>query len=435
MKISRRQFLAAAGMTAVGGVMMGHAACVEDTPDRSGQDSMGVAIRTDTWQNIRSHFKLDKKVIHMAGLFLSSHPTPVRRAIMEYRRSLNKNPTRYVMENNSSLRSQVRQAAARYMGVQPNEIALTDSTTMGTALVITGLHIREDQEMLTAECDYYSTHESMRYQKARSGASMRVIPLYRQIRTVTEDEIVETLIGQVRPETRLITATWVHSATGLKIPVRRIAERLDKINAERKDADRAVFFVDGVHGLGVEDAVIADLGCDFFSAGTHKWMFGPRGTGILWGHPRAHHYISPTIPTFTPDSGWGGRMTPGGFKSFEYQWALAEAFKYHEQIGRRRVQERIHSLAGQLKEGLQSMDHVTLYTPMAKNLSSGIVCFDVNGMSPNDVVEALLRQKIVASTTPYSLSHARLTPGIYNTPEEMDAVLRAVRGIGQGLVK
>jgi len=333
------------------------------------------------------------------------------------------------MENNSSLRTQVRQAAARYMGVKPDEIALTDSTTMGTALVITGLRIRENQEMLTAEFDYYSTHESMRYQKERSGASMRVIPLYRDVRTVTEEEVVDALIGNIRPETRLVTATWVHSATGLKVPIRSIAERVIAINADRSYEDRVIFFVDGVHGLGVEDTQVGELGCDFFSAGTHKWMFGPRGTGVLWGHPRAQDSVVPTIPTFTPDAGWGGRISPGGFKAFEHQWALAEAFTYHEAIGRGRVQERIHSLASQIKEGLKPMKHVILYTPMAQHLSSGLVCFDVNGMSPPQVIEALLQQKIVASTTPYSPSYARLAPGVYNTPEEIETVLEAIRGL------
>ena len=66
------------------------------------------------------------------------------------------------------------------------------------------------------------------------------------------------------------------------------------------------------------------------------------------------------------------------------------------------------------------MDHVTLYTPMDEHLSSGIVCFDVDRMNAIQVVEALHQQNIVASDAPYSPSYARLTPGIYNTAEEME---------------
>jgi selenocysteine lyase/cysteine desulfurase len=178
-----------------------------------------------------------------------------------------------------------------------------------------------------------------------------------------------------------------------------------------------------------EDATVRDLGCDFFVAGTHKWLFGPRGSGIIWGHPRSHAAVTPTIPTFSRGAGWGVRMIPGGFKSFEHLWALAEAFRFHQRVGKRRVTQRIHALSRQLKEGLARMPHVVLYTPMDERLSAGIVCFDVPGMNPGEVVQRLRRRNIVASVTPYSPSHARLSPGIYNTSEEMERVLRAVHAL------
>jgi len=55
----------------------------------------------------------------------------------------------------------------------------------------------------------------------------------------------------VRPQTRVIAVTWVHSSTGLKIPVGRIADALKAVNARRSEEDRALLCVDGVHGFGV----------------------------------------------------------------------------------------------------------------------------------------------------------------------------------------
>lgn len=72
------------------------------------------------------------------------------------------------------------------------------------------------------------------------------------------------------------------------------------------------------------------------------------------------------------------------------------------------------------------MSHVTLYTPRQDELSAGIVCFDVEGRSPEDVVSRLRAQDIVATTTPYAVSYPRLTPSIINTPEEIDLALRAI---------
>jgi isopenicillin-N epimerase len=231
---------------------------------------------------------------------------------------------------------------------------------MGSALVINGLDIREGQEMLTTEFDYFSTHESLRYKAERTGATVREIPLYENIQNISTDEIVDTLIDATRTQTRVMTTTWVYSSTGLKVPIRQIADRLAQINRDRNEEDRILLLVDGVHGLGVEDATMSDLGCDFLMAGTHKWMFAPRGTGIIWGNPETQAAVSPTIPTFTRTGDWGGSMTPGGFKSFEHLWAMTQAFDFHQQIGKSQISDRIHSLSRQLKEGLNQMSHVTL---------------------------------------------------------------------------
>src|SRR5207249_3239838 len=125
----------------------------------------------------------------------------------------------------------------------------------------------------------------------------------------------------------------------------------------------------------------------FFVAGCHKWLFGPRGTGLVWGNARAWTWSSaaPTIPTFSDGRTSGGLMTPGGFHSFEHRWALSEAFRFHDAIGRERVTARIRELNRQLREGLAAIPHVRLYTPLDPAVSAGISCFDVRGMSPNTV--------------------------------------------------
>jgi isopenicillin-N epimerase len=441
MGIDRRTFLSGASAVAVGGALAGLAGHrslgrAQGASDAAAEDAGSAEEATPaqhvdpTWAEVRAAFELDPDVVHLAGMLVAAHPAPVRAAIEQHRRSIDQNPARYVIGNNTRLKAEARAAAARYTGTRPSEIALTDSTTMGTALAITGLRIRDDQEMLTATLDYYSTHQAIAYQAERSGAAYREVALYDDIRSVTPDEITDALVGEIRPSTRLVTATWVHSASGLLVPVRRIADRIAELNEGRADDDRIIFFVDGVHGLGVEDTDVSELGCDLFSAGTHKWMLAPRGTGILWGHPRVHGHVRPTIPTFTHDAGWGGRMSPGGFKPFEHEWAMAEAFEFHRSIGRRRVRDRIHGLANQLKEELDAMPHVTLRSPRRHELTAGIVCFDVQGQSSTAAVRALRERGVIASRTPYARSHARLTPSIYNTENDIETALRAVRDLG-----
>jgi len=58
------------------------------------------------------------------------------------------------------------------------------------------------------------------------------------------------------------------------------------------------------------------------------------------------------------------------------------------------------------------------------------VCFEFDGHSPNGVVDNLERQSIIATTIPYTVTYPRLTPSIYNTPEEVQAAIDAVAAFG-----
>lgn len=433
--MNRRDFLIRTGLTMAAGVLAANLP-LPDAP------SVQSSADLHDWEVVRNQFPLSRDLIHMSAFFLASHPTPVREAIERHRQGLDENPIGYWFDHEEKQEAQVLHAAADYLGVEPTDIALTDSTTMGLGLLYGGLALREGQEVLTTIHDHYSTETSLRLRADRTGAIVRRIPLYRKLGAVSKEEIVETLIESVRPRTRIVAVTWVHSSTGLKLPIREMAEALRKINADRADGERALLCVDGVHGLGVEDLRLPDLGCDFFVAGTHKWLFGPRGTGLVWGHPRAWPVAQATIPTFNFDAYrvWmkeippkdipvGAIMTPGGFHSFEHRWALSEAFRFHQAIGKARVAERIYALNDQLKDGLRNLRHVKVHTPRSRDLSAGIVCFEVEGWKPDRVVEHLRQRRIIASVTPYAVQYVRLAPSLLTSPEEVEKTVEAIRTI------
>jgi isopenicillin-N epimerase len=109
-------------------------------------------------------------------------------------------PVLTLQRHNRSRQAAAREAATRYLGVAANEIALTDSTTMGVGLIYNGLRLRAGQELLTTtEQDYFVTHEALRQAALRTGASVRRLNLY--------DDTAGT--APVRsPSTR----SWRHSA-------------------------------------------------------------------------------------------------------------------------------------------------------------------------------------------------------------------------------
>ncbi|HET7746316.1 MAG TPA: aminotransferase class V-fold PLP-dependent enzyme, partial [Vicinamibacteria bacterium] len=277
MTVDRRRFLLAAGASVAAGTL---------TPGAGTRAAEAPAPSTPPdWEWVRAQFDVTRDLAHFASFYIASHPRPVREAIESLRRSIDENPFEVVEHGLFTRPNEVRAAAAAYLGGRAEEVALVRSTTEGLAHLYTGIALRPGQEILTSTHDHYSHHESIRLAAQRAAATVRKVALYDDPSAARVDEIAERLRRALTPATRLVGVTWVHSSTGVKLPLRRLAEVIAAANRGRSAEDAALLLVDGVHGLGVEDETVAETGCDFFVAGTHKWIFGPRGTGIVWGRP------------------------------------------------------------------------------------------------------------------------------------------------------
>lgn len=392
------------------------------------------------WESVLKLFNYNREYVQLgASQFIVSHPEPVRTAIENFRRELDENPVLYTGENEMGMMQRVREIAAAYFAV-PNadDIAMTDSTTMGLGTIYTALNLQKGHEVLTTNHDHYSQHEAIRQATQRSGGSFRRIDLYKNLAEVTTEEIVDSVVRNISEQTRVLGITWVHSSSGLKLPVPAITKALAKINAGRDAQNKVLLLLDGVHGFGIEMETFPELGCDFFIAGCHKWIYGPRGNGLVAATREAWQLVNPVIPSFTdtmevviaeeerPKEMDGLQMTPGGFHALEHRWALYDAFKMHLDLGKQQVWDRVHQLNRLCKEGLADMPHVTLHTPLADEFSAGIISFEVDGYTTPETVEALLKKKVVATAAPYKTSWARFTPGIINSEEEVMKGLEAV---------
>jgi isopenicillin-N epimerase len=427
--LSRKDFLIRTGLW-IGGTLLTQT----EVPSAYAAD-----YTNHSWENFRKLFKLNTHQIHMSHFYLTSHPKPVRNAIEEIRDGLDLNPIEYIHSNQERLETAVLCSAAKYMDVNPQDIALTDSTTMGLGLVYSSLELSSNQEILTTTHDHYSTETALQLRAARTGAKIKRTSLYEHGEQVTTDQLVERLTKNISINTRYVVLTWVHSVTGMKLPIEKICAAIAKLNKKRTEKNRIIVCVDGVHGFGAESISIPELGCDFFIAGTHKWIFGPRGTGLVWAKPESWRYAQATIPSFSGDlyDIWMGTMepkpqtnhvlmTPGGFHSFEHRWAVDKAFELHMQVGKKKIQDRIHFLNTMLKQGLSKMKKIKLITPMDEGLSAGIVCFEVEGKKPGTFVKELEKHHIIASTTPYRERYARLSPSLVTLEADVEKTLRAI---------
>lgn len=385
------------------------------------------------WDEVHDQFSLDPDFVHLSLGALTPHPKVVQHAIKKYRDELDHNPWLSYLQKEMRNHA-VLDAVAAYLRTTRNQIVLTESTTMGLAVVYSGLKIKRGEEILTTFHEHYAADKLFGYAAQRTGASVKKIALYEHPSEANEKEVVNRIVASITDNTRVVALTWVQSCYGVKLPLLEITVAIQKVNDSRKEENKIIVCADAVHGLGVEVFCSVDeLGCDFFIAGCHKWLFGPRGTGLVWGSERAWDNVDPIITSFDQEAYLPWRKkeheedivpkarscNPGGFQAFEHRWALREAFLLHEKIGRKKIRDRIYSLAALCKTQLKQLSKVVLYTPFSPEMSSGLVCFDVRGVPPEIIVKKMLENKIIISQTPYRFSCLRITPSIYNTERDV----------------
>jgi L-cysteine/cystine lyase len=157
-------------------------------------------------------------------------------------------------------RTTVRALLAAQVGVAPERLALTDSTTQGVHVVVTGLQLRPEDEVVTTDAEHFGLTGPL----VASGARLRIA----RVKGRPAAEYFDAIAGLVTPKARLIAISAVSWIDGTVFPCSTLRE-----------ATGVPVLVDGAQAAG---ALEVDAGAvDFFTVSAQKWLCGPDATGAL----------------------------------------------------------------------------------------------------------------------------------------------------------
>ncbi len=293
-------------------------------------------------------------------------------------------------------RERIRGGIAAVLGTAAELVALTDSTTRGCQIVIAGLGLSADDDVVTTDQEHFGLLGPLH----ESGA-----------RIVVTEADEDALLAAVSPRTRLIAVSHVLWTTGRRLDLSRL-----------RRPDGPPLLVDGAQSAG---AIPVDLAAaDFYTVSAQKWLCGPDPSGALF--VRDPERLPVTLPSaFSPlshesdgsfapkdgarrfDSGWIGTPALAGL---EAALAVHPEWRY----------ERAAAMAARCLELLEPL--VDVVTPPS---NSTLVSFRPSG-DPTELVAALENRNVLVRELPgYGL--VRASCGWWTSEDDLS---RLAEGLG-----
>jgi selenocysteine lyase/cysteine desulfurase len=300
-----------------------------------------------------------------------------------------------------------RDVLARFLGTSRGELALTHNATESMNLIASGMDLQRGDEVLLTDQEHPSGKGCWLLQQARRGIRVREAKL--PVPPEREEDLLEVILREIRPETKVLSFSGITTHTGLRLPVKRICA------AARERGLTTV--VDGAHMPGQVPLRIDDLGCDAFAGSLHKWMLTPPGCGVLYVRKEFQTKLWPTIVV----DGWQNAkdavkyMQLGCNNRAEWEGALA-AVRWIEEIGRERIEKRIHQLARMTYERARQIPYLRVLTAADERLYGGMVAFEVDRPDYAPLWKKLAERKIWTLRGP----KIRISTHIHTRPEDIE---------------
>ena len=322
-----------------------------------------------------------------------------------------------------------RDALAATLGVPPDEIAFTRNATEALKALILGYNrLKVGDAVLYADLDYDAMQACMASLGQRRGVAVVKIALPEP---ATRQGLIDAYVAAMdaNPRLRLILLTHLGHRTGLVLPVREIAAI-----ARARGIDT---IVDAAHSVGQLNFTLADLDCDFVGINCHKWLGAPLGVGAIHIRKRALAAIDrdPANPMSDRDDIQARVHT--GTVDFAATLTLPDALAFQARIGGPRRAARLRALRDRWVMSARRIAGIDILTPDDADLHGGITAFRKRGVTDSAgnaaIAKALLDRHRIFTVHRDGVANGacvRVTPGLFTTMADMDALSAALTSLG-----
>jgi L-cysteine/cystine lyase len=299
-------------------------------------------------------------------------------------------------------RAHLRSLVAALLATTSEHIALTASTTDGCNIVLSGLGLAPEDEIVTTDAEHFGLAGPV----FTSGATVRVA----HVEELGPDDAVDAIVREVTPRTRLVAVSHVLWTNGVRLDVHALKERVG-----------VPVLVDGAQSVGAIPVEVGAL--DFYTVSGQKWLCGPESTGALYvADVDALRVARPSYfaqESYEP----GGRYVPrAGAQRLDPGWTAVASMRGLAtaiELAPEWRFERIAAAAARCRDALAAVTEVV--TPPGQ---AGLVTFRASG-DADEVVASLDERDVVVRRLP-GRPWVRASCGWWTSDEDVERLVAAL---------
>ena len=392
------------------------------------RDADAAQAAPDPWRGLRAQFQLPADLAYFNTGGLGSSPRAVSDRV---KAEMDRQDTAPSAAHNENDWARIRGKCAALLGPScaAGEIAFASTATEGINIILNGLPLKPGDEIVTTTHEHVGLALPLAYKAQTAGVVVRTFEPDLRSRAGNVDRIRALLT----PRTRLIFLSHVTCTTGQVLPVAEIG----RLAAER----RIWFALDGAQSLAHFPIDIAATGAHFYAASCHKWMMGPKRTGLLFVRrdqlPTLASVVVGAYSEQTYSLAEGKATLRTEAQRFEYGtqndalvYGIEAAADFLTALGPAKIWEYSRALAERFRTALQAQKAVELVSPDEADARSAIVTFRIAGRDNRQVAGALVGRRLrVRSLGEAGLNAVRASFHVCNTDAEVDRLVDAVAAL------
>lgn len=381
------------------------------------------AANEDYWAAIQNAFSVTRGIINLNNGGVSPSPKVVTEALIRYIWE-QEDCTAYTMWEILEPQSEtIRTGLAELFGCDREEIAITRNASESLEILLDGMDFKAGDEILTTTQDYPRMLTTLRQREKRENLKLNLIKV--PIPPKNLSEITAAFEKGITDRTRLILISHMINITGQITPVKAVCDLARARGIET--------IVDGAHSFAQFDFKQADLGCDYFGTSLHKWLYAPKGTGLLYVKRNKIPKIWPLMAAEAKQANDIRKFEEIGTHSAAPKLAIGDALVFHNAIGGKRKEARLRYLSRYWMNKLKDVPKIRFNTSFDPNQSCAIANVQIEGTDPKAVTKYLFdKQKIFTVPIVHEeFQGIRITPNVYTTLQELDLFVGAMQGIAR----